>query len=103
VTLAIESERVPVLAGVLDLARQRMVNRGDKTNREYVGDSVELASGISKEMASVLYDPQTAGGILMAIASDRADAMLALLRETYPDAAIIGRVNEYHRRSVLVT
>jgi selenide,water dikinase len=103
VTLEIESGLVPVLAGVLDLARQRMVNRGDRTNREYVGDGVELASGISKEMASVLYDPQTAGGILIAIASDRADAMLALLRESYPDAAIIGRVNEYHRRSVLVT
>jgi selenide, water dikinase len=102
VTLVIDSERVPILAGALALARQRMVNRGDRTNREYVGDDVELASSISKEMASVLYDPQTAGGMLIAVASDRADAALSFLRENYSDAAIIGRVNEYQRRPVLV-
>jgi selenide, water dikinase len=102
VTLEITAERVPILAGALDLAHQRMITRGDRTNREYVGDDVEIAGSISKEMASLLYDPQTAGGILIAVANDRADAMLAHLRENYSDAAIIGRVNEYQGRSVLV-
>jgi selenide, water dikinase len=102
VTLEITAERVPLLPGALELARQRMITRGDRTNREYVGDDVELASGLGKEMASLLYDPQTAGGILIAIASDRADALLALLRENYSDAAIIGRVKGYQLRSVIV-
>src|SRR5262249_36587167 len=102
VTFEIVAERVPVLPGVLELARRKMLTKGDHTNREYVGNDVTIDSRISKEMASVLFDPQTAGGMLIAIASDRAGALLARLRETYADASIIGRVIEFDGRSLVV-
>jgi selenide,water dikinase len=54
-------------------------------------------------MISLLYDPQTAGGMLISIAAERAEAMLARLRETYAEAAIIGRVVKYGGRSLVVT
>ncbi|HEX2491566.1 MAG TPA: AIR synthase-related protein, partial [Blastocatellia bacterium] len=72
-------------------------------NREYVGADITIAAGISKEMISLLYDPQTAGGMLISIAAERAEAMLARLRETYAEAAIIGRVVKYGERSLVVT
>lgn len=102
VTFEIKAEQLPILPGALELAGRKMLTQGDKTNREYVGAGVQLSNSLSKEMASVLFDPQTAGGMLIAIAADKADAMLARLRETYADAALIGRVTEYTSTHVIV-
>ena len=102
VTLEIIAERAPLLPGALDLARRKMLTKGDKVNREYVGGDLTIDAGIAKEVISLLYDPQTAGGMLISIASERAEAMLAKLRETYPQAAIIGRVIEYEGHSLNV-
>src|SRR5262249_22542964 len=102
VPLEIIAERAPLLPGALALARRKMLTKGDKVNREYVGGDLTIDAGIAKEVISLLYDPQTAGGMLISIASERAEAMLAKLRETYPQAAIIGRVIEYEGHSLNV-
>ena len=102
VTLEFVAERVPVLPGALELARRKLLTKGDRVNREYVGDDVTIDADITKETTSLLYDPQTAGGMLISIAQDRSAAMLAKLRETYAQATIIGRVIEYDGRSVVV-
>ena len=102
VTLEIIAERAPLLPGALDLARRKMLTKGDKVNREYVGGDLTIDAGITKEVISLLYDPQTAGGMLISIAGDRAEEMLAKLRETYSQAAIIGRVIEYEGHSLNV-
>jgi selenide,water dikinase len=88
VCLRIESARVPLLPDVLDLIGQGMLTRGDKNNRAYVGDTVEIASHVSREMQSALFDPQTAGGLLISIESSKAEA----LAERIGDAVIIGEV-----------
>ena len=64
---------MPVLDGALELAAAGVITGADKTNREYVGDDIEIDESLSNEMRRVLYDPQTAGGMLIAIAEDRAD------------------------------
>jgi selenide,water dikinase len=102
VTLEIIADRVPLLTGALDLAGRKMLTKGDRVNREYVGADITIDAGITKELVSLLYDPQTAGGMLISIAADRAEAMLARLRERYAGAAIIGRVIEYGERSLVV-
>jgi selenide,water dikinase len=102
VTLEITADRVPLLPGALDLAGRKMLTRGDRVNREYVGDDLTIGAGIARDVISLLYDPQTAGGMLISIAGGRADAMLARLRETYAQTAIIGRVTEYGGRSLAV-
>jgi selenide, water dikinase len=102
VTLEIIADRAPLLPGALDLAGGKMLTKGDRVNREYVGADITIDAGITKELVSLLYDPQTAGGMLISIAGERAEAMLARLRETYAEAAIIGRVVEYGGRSLVV-
>ena len=103
VTIEIDSSRLPVLPGALELARAGLLTSGDKTNREYVGEAIEIAERVSKEMGNLLYDPQTAGGLLIAIPNEHADALLARLRETYPHAENIGRVLERGPHSLIVT
>ena len=102
VTIEIEAERVPLIPGALELAAQGLLTSGDKSNRAYVGDDIEIGDGVSKPLASLLFDPQTAGGLLIAIDQTRADALLSRLRETYADAAIIGRVAERGAHSIIV-
>jgi selenide,water dikinase len=103
VTLEIDSSRVPLLEGALDLARQGLLTGGDRTNRDYVGEDISMADNISKELSNLLYDPQTAGGMLISIPSERAEALLAALQNTYVRAAVIGRVAEKGPVSLIVT
>ncbi|MGI8899181.1 MAG: selenide, water dikinase SelD [Pyrinomonadaceae bacterium] len=92
VTIELDSRAVPLLEGALELAAQGMLTSGDKTNREYVGSDVEVGDSIGKETRSLLFDPQTAGGMLISIHPDRATDLLARLRENYSQAQVIGRV-----------
>ena len=103
VTFHINAVAVPEIPGALDLARKGSTNRGDRTNREYVGTDIRIADTVPKEIASLLFDPQTAGGILMCAAPDKAPALLARLRETYSAAAIVGRVTERMDGSLMVS
>jgi selenide,water dikinase len=102
VTIEIDSASVPLIDGAMELAGLGLLTSGDRTNREYVGEDIEISDGVSKEMRSLLFDPQTAGGLLISIAPGRAAELLARLREHYPSAAIIGRVAERGRRSLVI-
>lgn len=103
VTIEIDSSRVPLIEGALELAAQKMLTSGDRTNREYVGDDIQISDSISKEMIHALYDPQTAGGLLIAVAEDQAEALLDRLHQNYPHAAIIGRVKERGTHSLIIS
>jgi selenide,water dikinase len=87
-TFELQSELVPLLPDVLELIGQGMLTRGDKNNREYVGDSVRMTDAVSAEMQSALYDPQTAGGLLISLPAEKVDEFL----EKVSGAKVIGRV-----------
>src|ERR1051326_5930545 len=93
VTIEIDSTRVPLIDGALELATSGMLTGADKTNREYVGQDVSIDEGIDPNLVKLFYDPQTAGGLLLAIAEEKADELLRELGPNYPHAAVIGRVN----------
>jgi selenide, water dikinase len=88
VTLHISSGDVPLLPDVLKLISQGMLTRGDKNNRTYVGDTVTIGTAVSPAMQSALFDPQTAGGLLISMTETSAGAFLARV----DGAQIIGSV-----------
>lgn len=90
VTFKIDSSKVPLLPDVLDLIQQKMLTRGDRNNRVYVGETIEIANRVSSEMQSALYDPQTAGGLLISLEESKAETLISKLGT----AVIIGRVEE---------
>ena len=96
VTLDIQAAAVPLLPDVIELISAGMLTRGDKNNRVYVGETVRFGGAISREMQSALFDPQTAGGLLISVPRDRAKSLLARV----PNAAEIGSV--YARREHLI-
>lgn len=88
VCLRINSSRVPLLPDVIELIGKGMLTRGDKNNRAYTGDDVHMADSVSREMQSALYDPQTAGGLLISIDPSGAHDVQSKIR----GAAVIGTV-----------
>jgi selenide,water dikinase len=50
----------------------------------------------------LFYDPQTAGGLLLAISEDKADDLLTELRRNYPRAEIVGRISTRRNKSIVV-
>jgi selenide, water dikinase len=90
VTFEIDSSTVPLLPDVLELIEQGMLTRGDKNNREYVGDTVKFSDAVSGPMQSALFDPQTAGGLLISLSPAKADDYL----ESVSEAAVIGTIRE---------
>ena len=102
VQISINPGALPILEGALELAAAGVITGADKTNRAYVGDDIEIDESVSKEMRRLLYDPQTAGGMLISISADRAPDLLARLRENYPRAEIIGTVSELAAKSIMV-
>src|SRR5215831_1441988 len=73
VTIEIASGRVPLIPGALELAGQGLLTSGDKTNRKYIGEDVAVSDAVSKDLVALLYDPQTAGGMLISVAHDRSE------------------------------
>jgi len=102
VTIELDSAAVPLLEGALAMATEGLLTSGDKTNREYVGSDVQVDESVDPNLVKLLFDPQTAGGMLIAITPDRAGDLLERLKENYPHAAVIGRVGNYDSASVSV-
>jgi selenide,water dikinase len=90
VCLLIEAARVPLLPDVLELIGQGMLTRGDKNNRAYVGDTIKIAENVSREMQSALFDPQTAGGLLISVDRSKSEALINKIDK----AVIIGEVRQ---------
>ena len=89
---------IPILPGAHDLTKAGVASSLLPQNR-LMRNRVRCDDTVTLDL---LFDPQTAGGMLIAIAADKAEALLARLRETYADAAIIGRVTEKVARSLVV-
>lgn len=102
-TIEIYACAVPLLEGALELATAGMLTSGDKTNREYVGADVDIAPAVDANLIKLLFDPQTAGGMLISVAEDKAEPLLRALRENYPQAQIIGRVSPRGSHSIVVS
>lgn len=94
VTIEMDSGQIPLIKGARELAAAGLTTSGDKTNREYVGEQIKIRESVEPDVLKLLFDPQTAGGMLMFIRADRAADLLARLHENYPRASVIGSVTE---------
>ncbi len=88
VCLEIDASRVPLLPGALELIEQGMLTRGDKNNRSYTGETVKFDRKVSSQMQSALFDPQTAGGLLISLEPAKAEELV----NDVEGAVVIGRV-----------
>jgi selenide,water dikinase len=92
VTICMEASRLPLLPGVLLLARANR-SGGLGSNQQHFGKGIRISPDVSDELTALLYDPQTSGGLLVAVASDAAERIRSALVAAGADAALIGSVH----------
>ena len=93
VEVEVYGQAIPVFAGVMDLIRQGVISGAVERNREYASAFVKRAKGVAEEYETLLYDPQTSGGLLIAVRKSKAASLLATLhKKGVESATVIGRV-----------
>ncbi len=85
---------VPLLSGAVDAVRDNFLTGGAGSNRLFVGDDVVWERPVDDILQHLLYDPQTSGGLLIALPEAQCDALMGDLADAGLDVADIGRVVE---------
>src|SRR5207248_1046771 len=70
VSLRIEAGKVPSLPGALECVRAGFIPGGLKSNEEFAQGCVEFASSVSEDTRKLLFDPQTAAGLLLSVSPE---------------------------------
>ncbi len=73
VGLRLAASQVPLLPGALEYASRGIITGGAGRNRKYLEGKVRILAGVSEALQHVLFDPQTSGGLLFAVAPGQAD------------------------------
>jgi len=89
----IDAAQAPLLPGALVHASDGVNTGGGRSNAAYLGERVRFEAGVPEELRVTLYDPQTSGGLLIAVAAEKAGRLLEELEgEGVSVRAVIGRV-----------
>ncbi|HVN64358.1 MAG TPA: AIR synthase-related protein [Candidatus Binataceae bacterium] len=93
VTFVFEESDLPLIPEALDLLSEGIISSKGRLNREHCGERVKIAFEVGPEIAEIFFDPEPAGSILIAVAGETAEPLLAALHTAgCRDAAIVGRV-----------
>jgi len=98
VTIRVFPNRLPLLQQALELAIPEMVPGGGRNNRDYLDGKVHFTDKTDERYRIVLFDPQTSGGLLIAVPEDRAGGFQRALKDNGLPDRQIGQVeprNEY--------
>jgi len=92
VSIELDSSKLPLLPDVLSLADAGMIPGGANANRSFLANRVSVGSGVGRSLEHVLYDPQTSGGLLIAVPETAADYLSNELSKHNLYSQSIGRV-----------
>lgn len=92
VTVQLWADTVPFASGALELARDGIIPAGAYRNRNYLEGKVKVEEAVALEVSDLLFDPQTAGGLLISIPEERGVELVRRLNDRGIPGAVIGQV-----------
>ena len=102
-SLCFRISQVPLLEGALDCIRAGNIPGGLKNNRDFAECVVGYEEGVPEELRAILFDPQTAGGLLIAVAPEHSSSLIRDLKATGVPAVEVGEVLPQTRPLIAVT
>jgi selenide,water dikinase len=103
VGMVMHSASIPLFHEAEQYARKGLVPGGTHRNKNFRAHQIEFAPALPPETSDILFDPQTSGGLLIAVAEAKAAQLLGKLREAgIKEAAIIGDVVSGHNSKIVV-
>lgn len=91
--LEIDYKSLILLPGALDCVRKGAIPGGTRKNMEFRGSYVSNIEELSEEVKSILFDPQTSGGLLFSIDPKNSKAILDKMKENKIEAFVVGKIN----------
>jgi selenide,water dikinase len=93
VGMLIQSKNIPIFPEALEYAKMGLVTGGGHSNRQFFSCRVDADPNLLSPLNDLLYDPQTSGGLLISLSSDKAQSLVeALKAQAQMDAWIVGQV-----------
>ena len=102
VTLHLMTGKIPYHAEALEMADMGLVPAGAYRNRNFAQASAEVRGDVPRALQDILYDPQTSGGLLIAVDERDAEALLKELHASVPEAAVIGYAAEKEEKALIL-
>jgi len=102
VTICLDAAAVPLLPQAMRLAGEGMNPGGANDNRAYLAGHVRISGRIEKNLEQVLYDPQTSGGLFIAVPPDKTESFGAALRDAGLPDRPVGRVTPFEGAELVV-
>lgn len=84
------------------MAEMGLVPAGAYRNREYASPFVKNAGNISRAMEDILYDPQTSGGLLIAVPEEQAQSLYRELSDNMDGVSMAGYVTAFDGASIII-
>jgi len=95
VSATVYSERIPLLKGAKEYASMGLLPAATYENLEYAGSAVSFPEDFDEDLKLLLFDPQTSGGLLIAVPEERKEELLTLLKERGVEwATEVGKIEE---------
>ncbi len=99
----VESRELQVLPGALDNASMGLIPAGMYRNRDYIGALCSVGDDVPRELADLLFDPQTSGGLLIGLSGDEAPELLSDLHEHgISEARIVAGIRDSVSQKIVV-
>jgi selenide,water dikinase len=92
VTIQLDAAAMPLLPEAGDMARMGIIPAGAYANRAFLEGKLKIEPNVPLDLLDILFDPQTSGGLLIAVPEEHADKLLDDIKREIPAAAIVGRV-----------
>jgi selenide, water dikinase len=103
VSMELDHKKIEPLPGALESIRLDAVPAGLKNNQEFASCSVSLGASVPSEIETILYDPQTSGGLLLSITAEHAPKLETALRDAGVPARVIGTVHPHSDHRIHVS
>lgn len=88
----LRAQALPLMRNALDMASMGLVPVGAHANREFCGTDIHVSPDITPALRDLAFDPQTSGGMLLAVRPEQREQLLAVLAENGDQAWEIGTV-----------
>ena len=84
------------------MADMGLIPAGAYRNRDFAEHAAEVRGDVPRAMQDILYDPQTSGGLLIAVDERDGEALLRAMKSAVPGAAAIGYVTEAEEKAIII-
>ena len=102
VTITLESRSLPLLPQAYEMAQMGIIPQGAYGNRNWIDCGAMESGNVDLALTDIMYDPQTSGGLLIAVPEDAAPELLRELQSSIPEASVVGFAEEYHDKPIII-